>query len=667
MGMKLAKIRIKNFRSIEDQTINLDDYTCLVGSNGTGKSTVLQALNVFFRHTAGVGTDVWQLSDEDFHHRQTSIPVEISLTFESLSSEAQEDFKAYYRQDQLVITAKAIWDSAAQVAPVKQYGSRLVMSAFAPFFAAVDTGDKVVELRTKYAKIREQFTELSDINTKSGMIESLHNYETDHPGECELIESSHEFYGWTRGSNLLSKYIQWVYVPAVKDASAEESEETKTALGQLLQRTIRSKVDFSGPIAELQQDIERQYREMLDSKQNVLEGLRESIEKRFRQWATPRAQLRLKWNFDDNKSVRIDEPAARVAIGEDEFIGHVARLGHGLQRAYLVSILQELATSDEERAPTLVLGFEEPELYLHPPQAQHVSNLLESLAREQEHNSQILVTTHSPYFISGRGFEDIRMFRKTSNGRASVVTSATYNDVASLLAAALSEAPGTPTSLMVKMEQIMQPAQRELFFAGLAVLVEGTEDMAFLATHMSLSGKWDKFRLHGCHFVACDGKTNMSRPLAIALRLGIPTFVVFDSDNNLTRQNEVDRNTRDNVCLFVLSQLCGRSSDEIDVRDVAVIRDSPVLSGDTVWGEHSIMWSPKIGDVVRSDFGEKVWNEAEKQAKTDYKLGEGVNQKNSFLIAATLEVLDKQSKRSEQLERACDAILSAATLASTAG
>jgi len=50
--MKLSKLRIENFRSFKDETIYFDDYTCLVGANGAGKSAVLTALNVFCRNNA---------------------------------------------------------------------------------------------------------------------------------------------------------------------------------------------------------------------------------------------------------------------------------------------------------------------------------------------------------------------------------------------------------------------------------------------------------------------------------------------------------------------------------------------------------------------------------------------------------------------------------------
>ncbi len=49
--MKYIKsIRIKNFRSIIDDTIDLSDYNCFVGKNDAGKSNVLKALNLFFNN-----------------------------------------------------------------------------------------------------------------------------------------------------------------------------------------------------------------------------------------------------------------------------------------------------------------------------------------------------------------------------------------------------------------------------------------------------------------------------------------------------------------------------------------------------------------------------------------------------------------------------------------
>ena len=137
MKMELSQIRIKNFRSFKDETINFDEYTCLVGPNGSGKSNILQALNVFFRNTTGSSISLHIFSDEDFHHKNTNESIEITLTFERLSAEAQEDFKAYYRNGKLVVSAIAEW--GGETAEVKQYGSRLVMTDFTPYFSGLQT------------------------------------------------------------------------------------------------------------------------------------------------------------------------------------------------------------------------------------------------------------------------------------------------------------------------------------------------------------------------------------------------------------------------------------------------------------------------------------------------------------------------------------------------
>ena len=89
--MNLTEVRIENFRSFKDETILFDDYNCLVGPNGSGKSAILMALNVFFRENASTNTNVLELGEEDFHHRDTKKPIKITLTFEFLSKEAQKD------------------------------------------------------------------------------------------------------------------------------------------------------------------------------------------------------------------------------------------------------------------------------------------------------------------------------------------------------------------------------------------------------------------------------------------------------------------------------------------------------------------------------------------------------------------------------------------------
>ena len=272
----------------------------------------------------------------------------------------------------------------------------------------------------------------------------------------------------------------------------------------------------------------------------------------------------------------------------------------------------------------------------------HLASVLEALSQG---DSQVLLTSHSPYFVSGKGFECIRMTRKDSGSGCTTVTQLGYKQLSTDLAAALGEKPASPSTLMAAVQQILQPSQSEMFFSQVPVLVEGIEDVACIATYLRLTRQWDEFRRLGCHLVVCGGKTSMSRPLAIANALSIPAFAVFDADTNDTTHSK--RHKRDNLCLL---SLCGH--------------DAPGLPDSSVWGNRLVMWHTRILSELKSEIGESVWNEAESVARASLGFEEGVRQKNSLLVAACLEELWNRGQRSALLERLCDSLLSYARSAS---
>ena len=154
--------------------------------------------------------------------------------------------------------------------------------------------------------------------------------------------------------NRLSKHLQRVYVPAVKDAASEQVEARNSALGKLLARTVRSQTNFDETIGMLRTQMQQQYQELLDGNQSVLDDISSALQSRIAEWAHPDARLRLQWKQDPEKSVRVEEPWAHILAGEGDFEGDLARFGHGLQRSYLLALLQELAGTDDATGPTLM-------------------------------------------------------------------------------------------------------------------------------------------------------------------------------------------------------------------------------------------------------------------------------------------------------------------------
>ena len=580
--MRISSVRIENFRSFEDETLPLNNYACLVGPNGAGKSTVLTALNVFFRESENLPTDLSQLDKEDFHCKRTDKPIQITVIFTDLDDEAQKDFSDYVRQGQLVVSAVATFDGATGKAQVKQYGQRLGMGAFAPFFEAADTGRKVSELKVIYDGLRETYPDISTPGTKAAMIQALRDFEAARPGECELIPSEDQFYGFSRGANRLAKHIQWVYVPAVKDATSEQVEARNSALGKLLARTVRSKTNFDETVKALRADMQQQYQALLDGYQHVLDDISLALQTRISEWAHPDARLRLQWKQDPEKSVRVEEPWAHILAGEGDFEGQLARFGHGLQRSYLLALLQELAGTDAAGGPTLILACEEPELYQHPPQARHLAAVLNRLSRG---NAQVIVSTHDPLFVSGEGFEDVRMVRKDAGNSCSSVSHMSFSEIAQSVAAATGEQPIKPKGVLAKVHQALQPGLNEMFFTRRLVLVEGLEDVAYLLAYLNLLEKSEEYRRMGCHIVAGNGKSELLQPLVIAKHMKIPTYLVFDADADKPDKNgSLAKHEKDNKALLTL---VGKPNKD-------------PMPTQTIWGDGFTMWHADIGAVVGS-------------------------------------------------------------------
>jgi putative ATP-dependent endonuclease of the OLD family len=649
--MRIASVRIRNFRGFADQSIEFGDYTSLVGPNGGGKSSVLTALNVFFRNTSNASTDLLKLEREDFHHRNTGEPIEITVTFADLSPEAQQEFKDYFRHGHLVVSAVAKWSDEDGYATVQQYGQRLGLEAFRSFFRAEGDGEPVAELKKVYADLRNKHPELPAANTKAAMVEALHEYEGAHPEDCTLILSQDQFYGVTKGADRLEKYVQWVFVPAVKDATTEQLEAKKSALGLLLERTVRTKVKFDESLEQLRQELGAKYVAMIEAQKSTLHEVSESLNQRLREYAHPDTNLMLQWQYDRQGAFKIAEPLAEVTAGEGEFNGKLARFGHGLQRSFLLALLEALAGYGEAKGPKLILGCEEPELYQHPPQARHLASVIQKLT---EKGSQVIVCTHSPYFVSGRTVESIRSIRRDGPKSSSRCRSITLARLGDVISKARMEPLPKYSETLLKVQQALQPALNEIFFTDVLVLVEGTEDVAYISTYLTLLDQWDEFRRLGCHLVPAGGKSALANPFAVARGLKIPTFVVFDSDRHDCVAAPGDSEERKEKKAQKRSM---HEKDNLAILRLAGVAAPDAFPVDTLWCESLVMWNSEIGKVVAADFGADAWTQIGQAVRAKYGAEQGDFNKNSLFIGYRLTEAWEQGKRSATLEALCKAVL----------
>ncbi|MDD9809058.1 MAG: AAA family ATPase [Thaumarchaeota archaeon] len=73
--MRLASVIVSNFRAIANEaTLDLEDMTALIGSNGTGKTTLLLAIEKFFSNEKG------RIRKEDFNDPEKPIRVTVTVS-----------------------------------------------------------------------------------------------------------------------------------------------------------------------------------------------------------------------------------------------------------------------------------------------------------------------------------------------------------------------------------------------------------------------------------------------------------------------------------------------------------------------------------------------------------------------------------------------------------
>lgn len=630
--MKIASIHIRNFRAIADQTIDLGAYTCFVGANGAGKSTILEALNLFFSEgqwTSGASKGV---TAQDFHLGRTGEPIRITVIFDDLSEEAAAALSHYVRQEQLAVTLEVAYGEGGN-AQHRYYGERLGMAAFASFFDSAKSGAAAQALKDLYAGLRGSYPNLPNATSKAAMSDQLRAYEEANPDECTMLESDDDFYG-ARGRGKLDPYVQWVYVPAVKDVTEEGAEAKNTALGKLVERTVRTKINFDQDIENLQKQALEGYQSILSANQNSLSELENSLQRRLEGIAYSSARVRVEWQYDPAKSVSVQHPLAAIQAGDGEFLSDLSRVGHGLQRSYLLALLQELAESDAESSPTLLLGVEEPELYQHPPQARHLVDVFEKLC---DGNTQVLVTTHSPLFVRGRGFEKTRVVRADPQNGSSVSALQYENLFQRITDARGKHIPQPTNALIAKVHQLLQPRAAELFFTKVPVLVEGLEDASYITAYLHLSGKWEDFCRLGCQLIPVYGKSNLIQSTAIAIEFGIPAFVIFDGDGDAKEQYRPQHEKDNNALLLLLGST------------------APTFPPEHVVATNHAIWKDNIGEAVKAELQEDY--EAHLQ-RTRASFGHEKHlDKNDLFIAELLNSAFEAGWCSEILERLCKAIL----------
>lgn len=564
--MIIQRLEVNNFRSLKSVDIECDEpgvadsraLVGILGRNGGGKSSILYALEVFY----DVGA---RPSKEDCYGRDPANEIMIRVTYGNLRPDERAEFQSYIEGDKLIITKRI------------QVGGA---TAIAKYFAAAKQIPKFAELRLLGKRDRlAKFKELVAAATFDGLVGSprsgdevdtiLAEYERTHHNLLETVEREEQFFGPKEvGGGKLDKFTKFVLVPAVRLASVEIQK--KGVIYELIDTIVLRRVNQRADVQALRQEMKEKI-EQVFCQQNLTElgELGGSISTLLDQYA-PGASLKLTWDAPVTPVIPL--PAATADLVEDDYPCPISHAGHGLQRALVLTLLQQLATTQAPPAlesitpanafdapaptesgaedasgpaktattlnPDLILAIEEPELYLHPSRCRYLSELLYRLAAPPGDTgaprTQILYATHSPYFVDLHRFDQIRIARKprVDGLPAPCCMISRYSlDAAAKELGRISGKDAkafTRDSFRARALPVMTTAVNEGFFASTVVVVEGLSDVGVIwRVQDILKQNWSAL---GIAVVPAMGKENLDRPVVIFRGLKIPTYFVFDAD-----------------------------------------------------------------------------------------------------------------------------------------
>lgn len=550
--MQLERARIKNFRSLRDVEVAFGAHTALIGGNGAGKSSILKAIEKFYSTSKTCDAD-------DFFGRDQTQPIEIELTFHQLSEQEAAAFEDRVRDGKLVVTR--IFDQSSSSGRYHGVVPQI------PDFVTIRAHATATPKRAAYNALRENnpvYADLPNAGSQAAVDQALLDWEANHLDQLVLLPDDGQFFGFQNNSRgKLQRHTSFVFIPAVREASADAADGKASVIGKLLELLVRSQILQRPDVQAFKATMTEAYHALVSAENMPELGALAGTLTADLRGLYQDAEVSLNWR--DIGEMPVPLPMADVFLKDDGFGGPVDRQGHGLQRAFIFTLLQHLARTTvpeadggpaegnadggeavlavapvPAQAPTLILAIEEPELYQHPTKQRHFAEVLRGLSSGTlpgvQGHTQIIFGSHSPMFISMGKADEIRLTRRVpcadSEFKQCTLQALDLSSIAQKLRSGWDKPPEQYTAqTLIPRLHILGAELSEGFFANGVILVEGRSDKAALTATARMMGV--SFEAAGIAILSAEGKANLDRPYVIFRELGIPTFILWDCDQQL--------------------------------------------------------------------------------------------------------------------------------------
>jgi putative ATP-dependent endonuclease of the OLD family len=476
--MRIARLRIKNFRSIQKLDFFVPQVCALVGPNNSGKSNILLAIH---RVLGRDWVSVTSFDESDVYARDSERDVRIDVSF----------------------------DPPLEYAKFKE-SAPVTLATLSFQYTRYKIGGQKGQRRLEQ-KTMDGFGKAPFVVAKAPRKDELPSYQPLVGIPSEVRESVPLIYVGTNRS--LKEHLPGARYSLLRTLF----EDIARGFEDPEQTVVVTKADGKKTTVQRSKRFEQLMGRALDLLRTDEFG---ELEKAIKRNAL--GQLGFDPDVDVDKLDLFFSPfdamsfykSLDLRVNEGDFSISATELGEGMQNAIVLAILQAF---EERRKQGAILLIEEPEMFLHP---QMQRSLYKTLRRIGETN-QVIYTTHSPHFVAVPDYDQVRLVRKESSGTTVMASDLPIDK-----------------RRREKLIKELDPERNELFFANRLLLVEGdTEKLAMPVYASRLKLDLDHA---GATIVEVGGKRNLPEFIAIAKSFGIPTGAVYDEDASDFKDRRVE-------------------------------------------------------------------------------------------------------------------------------
>lgn len=398
--MKIKALKLSNFRGYKTETIiDFEDLTAFVGKNDAGKSTVLEALDIFFNE--GKGGIKFDKTDVNIYaSKDNDLETIIAVVFSELPDTIVIDSNV-----KTSLADEYMLNIDRNLEIVKKYNNagkpKVFIKAYHP------TCSNCCGLLLKKNADLKKIIQANNINCDNQSINSvmrraIWNHFSDRliMQEIEIeVSNVDEKVIWDQISSYLPVFSLFQSDRKNSDGDSEVQDPLKEAIKQIL-----SDKDIQDSLQSVASKVKDK---LLEVANRTLEKLKEMA---------PNVAESLNPNIPSVQDLKWQDVFKGVSISGDEGIP-INKRGSGVKRLILLNFFRaEVERRLEENASKgVIYAIEEPETSQHCDNQVKLIEALKKLASMQ--NVQVIITTHSSVIVKQLDYSNLKLIMNTENGK----------------------------------------------------------------------------------------------------------------------------------------------------------------------------------------------------------------------------------------------------------